>query len=430
MLVQKMSRSMLRTVLAVSMGLCLMGTPVPSYGQTIDKKPEAKQEVLDKISELLTTFAYTPKIDFRQWPSFIETEKAKLDAAKTDDEFTAAVNAALSKFGASHIVFTSPRGAEARRTASVVGIGIQGVPAKDGVLIVRVVPNAPADKVGLVPGDTILTVDGKAASGTRGIAGEEGTTVSLRVRKASGDSNDVEIVRKRFSTVRPEEYSLIDGETAMLTVHTFDTTYDADRVETLVAKAADKKNLILDLRDNGGGAVVNLQHLLGLLLPADTPFGTFISRRVVERYEKETGDKSDDIYKIADWTPQKLKTPRRTDTPPFKGRITVLINGGSGSASEMAAAALRDVAGAMIVGKKSAGAVLVSVIVPATNGFMLQYPLSDYVTIKGQRLEGSGVKPDIEVTEPKPYRLPMEPDVTLEKAIDAIRTWASKSGGN
>jgi carboxyl-terminal processing protease len=333
-----------RMLTAIALGFALLGAPQPGYAQTLSNRPEAKQEVLDKVSELLTTFAYTPKIDFRQWPTFIESEKAKIDEAKTDDEFTAAINAALSKFGASHIVLTSPRGAEARRTASVVGIGIQGAPAKDGVLIVRVVPNAPADQVGLVPGDTILTVDGKPASGTRGIAGEEGTTVSLHVRKASGDINDVEIVRKRFSTVRPEEYTVVDPDTAILTVHTFDMTYDADRVESLVAKAADKKNLIVDLRDNGGGAVVNLQHLLGLLLPADTAFGTFISRRVVERYEKETGDKSDDILKIADWTPQKLKTPRHTDVPPFKGRLVVLINGGSGSASEMAAAALRDVA--------------------------------------------------------------------------------------
>jgi carboxyl-terminal processing protease len=430
MLARKLSGSVARILLAFSFGFALVGAPSSGLAQTIDKKPDAKKEVLDKVSELLTTFAYTPKVDFRQWPAFIESEKAKIDDAKTDDEFTAAVNAALGKFGASHIVFTSPRGAEARRTASVVGIGIQGTPAKDGVLIVRVVPNAPADKVGLVPGDIILTVDGKPASGTRGIAGEEGTTVSLQVRKASGDSNQVEIVRKRFSTIRPEEYAVIDGDTASLTIHTFDTTYDADRVESLIAKAADKKNLILDLRDNGGGAVVNLQHLLGLLLPVDTPFGTFISRRVVERYEKETGKKGDDIFKIADWTTQKLKTPRRTETTPFRGRVIVLINGGSGSASEMAAAALRDVAGAMVVGKKSAGAVLVSVIVPATNGFMLQYPLSDYVTIKGQRLEGAGVKPDIEVTEAKPYRLPNEPDLTLEKALDAFKAWASKSGGS
>jgi len=69
------------------------------------------------------------------------------------------------------------------------------------------------------------------------------------------------------------------------------------------------------------------------------------------------------------------------------------------------------------------------VIVPASNGFMLQYPLSDYVTIEGQRLEGTGIKPDIEVTETKPYRLPNEPDLALEKALDAFKTWASKGNG-
>lgn len=403
--------------------------PALAPAQTIDKKPEAKKEVLTKVSELLTTFAYTPKIDFTQWPVFVESQRDKIDEAKTDDEFTAAVNAALAKFGASHIVMTSPRGAEARRTASTVGIGIQSVPAKEGMLIVRVVPNAPADRVGLVPGDTILFVDGKPAQGTRGIAGEEGTTVTLNVRRADGRAEDLEIVRKRFSTARPEELTMIDGDTVMLSVHSFDMTYSADRVESLMEKAADKKNLILDLRDNGGGAVLNLQHLLGLFLPAETPFGTFITRRVVSRYEQEKGEKVDDIVKVAEWAPQKLKTPRSGEKAPFRGRVIVLVNGGSGSASEMAAAALRDVSGAMVIGKKSAGAVLVSVIVPASNGFMLQYPLSDYVTIKGQRLEGTGIKPDIEVAQAKPYRLPNEPDLALEKALDAFKTWASKGNG-
>src|SRR5690349_21910252 len=86
---------------------------------------------------------------------------------------------------------------------------------------------------------------------------------------------------------------------------------------------------------------------------------------------------------------------------PFKGDIVVLVDGGSGSASEMMAAALKEQLGAKIVGAKSAGAVLASTMLPLSNGFLLQFPLMDYVTIKGQRLEGTGLVPDVVTPAPK-----------------------------
>ena len=95
----------------------------------------------------------------------------------------------------------------------------------------------------------------------------------------------------------------------------------------------------------------------------------------------------------------------------------MLINGVSGSASEIVAAGLRDTIGATVVGSKSAGAVLVSQYVPASNGFMLQYPLSDYVTIKGVRLEGAGVIPDVLASDPK-LRTPNAPDDVVKKAVE------------
>src|SRR5205085_2341859 len=85
-------------------------------------------------------------------------------------------------------------------------------------------------------------------------------------------------------------------------VYTFDLSYDRDNVESLMKQASKYKNLIVDLRDNGGGAVVNLQHLLGLLVPDDEAVGTFVGRSMVKGYVTQTGGKESEVVKIAEWS--------------------------------------------------------------------------------------------------------------------------------
>jgi carboxyl-terminal processing protease len=323
---------------------------------------------------------------------------------------------------------STPKSATIRREAKTTGIGISAFPEKDNVLVTYVFEGSPAALVGLAPGDRITAVDGqKISDAVRSIAGDEGTSVVLTVKKATGQEQELTVVRKKYSTVRPEELKLLDEDTAMLTVHTFDLTYNSDRVESLMKKVGSRKNLILDLRGNGGGAVYNLQHLLACFLPAEAEIGTFISRRVVDEYRKETGNYGNNLVDIAKWATRKVRVGRRTSSPRFTGNIAVLVDGGSGSASEMAAAALKELRGASLIGSKTAGAVLVSVIAPVGQGFTLQYPLSDYVTIQGKRLEGDGVLPDSPV-ESQPFRLPNIPDNAIAKAQEIFKDLALKRG--
>jgi carboxyl-terminal processing protease len=412
--------------LAGATALMMLTAFAPGQSETAIKD-ETKTEVLERVTNLLTRSAFVPGIEFSKWPSFVEAEKEKIDAAKTEEDFQRAVNSALAKFGASHIVLTTPKMAEARRTNQTVGVGITTQPVDEGLIIVRTVHDAPADKAGLRPGDVITSVDGKPVEGIKGIPGPEGTEVTLTVKRGDEKPKDYAIKRQKFSTIRPEELTWIDKDTAKLSVYTFDFSYDQDRVEGLMKDAQRARNLIVDLRDNGGGAVVNLEHLLGMLLPPDKPIGTFISKSLVRRYSAETGEDGKDLAKVAEWSDQKIKPRLNRRVPRFKGNLVVLVNRWSGSASEIAAAALRDNANAKVVGTKSAGAVLVSVIVPASNGFMLQYPLSDYVTVSGLRLEGNGVVPDIEVEDPK-LRLPDAKDEVVAKAVQVFMA-KSKSNG-
>ena len=100
----------------------------------------------------------------------------------------------------------------------------------------------------------------------------------------------------------------------------------------------------------------------------------------------------------------------------------MLINRGSASASEICAAALRECSAAPIIGSKSAGAVLASTYARLALGWELQYPVTDYVTIKGMRLEGNPLQPDHETTSNPDSK----EDVVLAKALEMLRATAIK----
>jgi carboxyl-terminal processing protease len=404
--------------LAGATAACLLVAAAPA--QTFDDKPEAKTEVLESISRRLMSNAFIPGVDFAQLKVFLEKEMAKIDESKTDQEFARALNLALSNFGASHIVVTTPQQAEMRRTNATVGIGISSQETEQGLVIVRVIPGAPADEAGMVPGDVIIEVEGEPVQGIRGIPGPENTQVTVKVRRADGEVKEMTMTRRKFSTKRPEELHWIDEDTARLVVHTFDLSYDRLNVEKLMAEAnAKAKNLILDMRDNGGGAVIHLQHLLGLFMNPEQPIGTFISRPMVDDYVKKTGGSATDLAAIGRWSTDKIRPARNRNLTPFKGNVYVLVNQASGSAAEIAAAALQETVGAKVIGAKSAGAVLVSIIVPVGHGFQLQYPINDYVTLRGRRLEGNGVLPDVAAQDSLP-RLPTARDESVEAAISLI----------
>ena len=403
-----------------------------SLAQTVDKKPEVKTQVLDRITSIITSRAYVPGVDLAKWKSFVVEQKSKLDLAKDDEEFADVVNEAMQKFGASHMYLTSPKSTNVRTTGSFVGIGIRPQKTDDGTVILRIFADGPAAKAGLVPGDIITMVDGKPADGPKGIAGEDGTNVVLTVKHTDGKTNEVTVTRGKFNTRQPEDLTEIDKSTVKLTVDTFDLAYSAENVEMLMRKAAKYPNLILDLRDNGGGAVDNLKHLLGLFIPADKSFGTFVSRGLAKDYVEKTGGQEKDVVKVAawsrksdDWSDHQEMAFKPDDVPVYKGHVAVLVNRFSYSAAEICAAALRDLVGADVVGTKSGGAVLVATMAPVTNGFELEYPFMDYVTVSGQRIEGNGVSPTVEVQDPK-YRIANAKDPVVDKATEVLEKSGSK----
>lgn len=360
-------------------------------GGTADAELTAiqKREVLSRIEDVFARSAYGGGADFNRWPEFLARHQEAIDQATTHREFANAVNRAFREFRISHIRLLTPRAAELRRTVprqEPVDLGRRPRSSENFEAFFQTPPVEP--------------------------------TATPVTPPASPAPNPFTTGQR---TARPETLTWPESNVAMLRVWTFSAGYGRTNIERLMQEASSADLLLLDLRGNGGGLTTNIQHLLSLMMPPDTVIGTFVSRRLAQQYREASGRAEDDVVAIAEWTDRRFRT-RRLSQKPFEGAIAVLINRGSGSASEITAQALREQRGARIVGTRSAGAVLASVYTRLPHGFELQYPVTDYVSAKGVRLEGNPVEPDVVVAA---IRTP-ESDPVVERAIEFWR--AEKDG--
>lgn len=360
--------------------------------QTITQ--ETKDRVLAAITKNVKERAYVGGADFSQWDKFVAEHEKDFAKAETNDAFAAAVNQALDEFGFSHIQLLTPRMSETRVSGTSVGIGVLIEPLPDGIRIVKVLPGGPAEKAGVKVNDIIIKADGVAVNSPERVRGPKGTKVVITVKRDDKEL-DIPIIRDTFSLIMKDELKWVDDKTALLHINSFSPPgYDAKLIDTLMDEALKAKRLIIDLRSNGGGQVMNLSHLAGRILPKDASLGKFITKSQADEFVKVHPNAQPEPTAVAKEFGLPLEGMARSDVKRFTGDVVVLVNGGSASASEIFAAAIRDNNRGRIVGTKSAGAVLASIFTRLPEGFSLQIPMMEYVTPRGKRLEGAGVSPD------------------------------------
>lgn len=294
------------------------------------------------------------------------------------------------------------------RANEYLGIGVTVTTEREeGLSVLSVTPDGPADRAGVVAGDVITAVDGVSVAGearfegTSLIGGEAGTQQKLTLLGAEGTTREVTVTLE-YIQVAVVQGTMLDNGMGLVTIRNFNSRATEEfeaAVTELVEQGASA--LLFDVRNDGGGYVRELTQMLDFLLPEGP---VFQSR---PRWGSATVIESD-----ADCI----------DLP-----FGVLVNGQSYSAAELFAAQLRESAGAPIVGEVTSGKGYSQRTFPLLNGGALGLSTARYSTGSGVSLVGTGLTPDVEVslTEEEAAKLAAgqlapEEDPQLQALIDQM----------
>lgn len=271
---------------------------------------------------------------------------------------------------------------------SYPGIGIEVIAEEGVVRVLRPIEGSPAQLAGIVPGDQLVRIDGAEigadlAGAIARMRGASGSLVKLSIRRP-GTAGLLEYALRRAQV---EVHSVLEATLepgyGYLRITSFSETTPQDVARAINRLKRDNpegiKGLVLDLRNNPGGvleagvAVADDFLESGVIVTADgrTPESRF-------RMDATPGD-------LINGAP-----------------LVVLVNGGSASASEIVAGALRDHGRALLVGRRTYGKGSVQTVMPLAHGGAIKLTTSRYFTPSGASIQGKGIVPDVIEEGPAP----------------------------
>lgn len=261
---------------------------------------------------------------------------------------------------------------------SFVGIGVQYYDGGDLNVITNVFKDSPAEKAGMQAGDIIQKVDGTTITADNSIQdlvlGEAGTKVNIEILRGD-EVLKLELTRQEVSALASGY--MVNDDTAYLSISSFGQQLGSVTQNYLDGfKEANAKNLIIDLRDNGGGLLDAVNDLSKL----------FLKDGDVVYQENYTNGKTD-VYKV---------TGSIADQYPLD-KIVILINENSASASEVLTLALMENVNATVVGTKSYGKGSVQVSYTYPDRSALKVTIAKWMGPNGNSIDKVGIKPDHEV---------------------------------
>ncbi|MCO5225975.1 MAG: S41 family peptidase [Thermomicrobiales bacterium] len=292
-----------------------------------------------------------------------------------DDEYTRYLDVDESK--------TATEGLEGKYGGIGVDIFLDG----DVAFVSAVVPESPADRAGVLRGDVIEQINGARVQTSdtndvvRQLRGEVGESVSVTiVRPLTGEVETLELTFEEI-VVPPVTLTFIEGTSyAWLRITLFgDATVPNldDAIAEIRAQGA--TGIILDLRGNGGGWVEAARQTLGRFL--DPSLGPAM-------YEDTTPGEGGLID---------LPILGPTDVAPIDLPMVVLIDGGTASAAEIVAGALKDYGRATLIGENTYGKGSVQRIFEFSDGSTMRVTVAEWFTPSRARIQSEGVRPDVEV---------------------------------
>lgn len=255
------------------------------------------------------------------------------------------------------------------------GVGISFNVYRDTLMVVSTVPGGPSEKVGIRAGDRIVSVDTKniASVGLKNeqvydyLRGKKGTKVELQVKR-KGEINllDFLVIRDKIPINSLDASYMLDKNTGYIKLNKFSATTISEFSEAITAlKAGSKVNsLVLDLRGNGGGYLSAATELADQFLAAN--------QLIVYTSGIHADKKEYNATALGELE---------------QGKLLILIDEGSASASEIVAGAIQDWDRGVLIGRRSFGKGLVQQPFQLTDGSMIRLTTAHYFTPSGRNIQ-------------------------------------------
>jgi carboxyl-terminal processing protease len=287
-----------------------------------------------------------------------------------------------------------------------LGIHITYDTKSEGIIILGIMPDAPALDADLKIGDVILSVDGTVVSQKSfyecvdKLKGEAGSEVKLIIKR---DNDTLEKTVKREEIIPNNvESDIMDGNIGYIRIWSFDNNvYKQFKTEYEKLKSKNITGLVIDVRNNPGGLVSDTVSILKEMLPKCD---------IVKLVYK---DESERVYKC--------DGKNQINIP-----VAVLVNSGSASASEILASAIKDSNTGILIGTKTYGKGIVQEVQQLDGKGALSITVAKYYTASGVEIHKNGIEPNITVELPEEYQksssVPRDKDTQLIKAIEYINS--------
>jgi carboxyl-terminal processing protease len=327
-----------------------------------------------------------------------------------DDVTYSAIEGLILSTGDPHSGFLSPEDAaefSADLSGEFEGIGARVDVNEEGLVIVAPFPGTPASEAGLLPGDLVLEIDGVPTQGMtleEGVSlvrGERGSTVTLLVRRdGQADLMTFEIVRDTI-VVPMVTSRLIEEEGAPTIGYVQLAEFSANASGQFEDALREVQNegaeyLIIDMRFNPGGLLTTAVDVTSQFI--DT--GNILTERMANG--------------------SMVEHPARRGGVALDIPIVVLVNGGSASASEIFAGAIKDTGRGTLIGETAFGKGSVQRLHTLSDESLLRITVARWFTPNGEAIHEIGIQPDV-VVAIDPATLEPGEDPQLDAAVEYIR---------
>lgn len=282
------------------------------------------------------------------------------------------------------------------------GLGME-IGQEDGfVKVVAPIEDTPAERAGVKSGDFIVKIDNTSTRGltvseaVKKMRGKPGTKITLTLSRKNADKPIVVNLTRAIIKVKSVRHHLLEKDYGYIRVSQFQERTVAALNEAAQALVKENKGLlkgiILDLRDDPGGLLNGAVGVSAAFLQPDV---TVVNTKGRNKKEGMVLKATAEDYITTSGKDPLAGLPAELKTIP----MTVLINAGSASASEIVAGALQDHKRAVVVGTQSFGKGSVQTLIPLSGGSAVKLTTALYYTPNDRSIQAQGIVPDVEVKD-------------------------------